>query len=67
MPSDLTSSPWFFALLASLATGLGGVLLAGISLALPDRFLKKGLPLAISFATGSLLAAVFLDLLPEVS
>lgn len=67
MPSDLTYSPWLFAILASLATGLGGVLLAGLSLVLPERLLKKGLPLAISFATGSLLAAVFLDLLPEVS
>ncbi len=67
MPSDPNYSPWFLAILASLATGLGGVLLAGLALALPDRILKKALPMAISFATGSLLAAVFLDLLPEVA
>ncbi len=60
-------SIWMAALGASLVTGLGGVLLAALALTLSDRLLKAVLPLAVSFATGSLLAAAFLDMLPEVS
>nr|WP_320131772.1 ZIP family metal transporter [uncultured Holophaga sp.] len=67
MLSELLHSPWAAALGASLATGLGGVLVAGLSLRLPDRLLKKALPLSLSFATGALLGAVFLDLLPELT
>ncbi len=52
---------YVFILVALLANGLAGM--AGALLS--DRWLKKRQPMLIAFAAGALLAAAFLDLLPE--
>lgn len=50
-----------------MLSGMGGVLVASLFLLIPTRVRTRLLPLLISFATGSLLATVFLDLLPELT
>jgi zinc and cadmium transporter len=49
----------------SAIASLGPVLLAGLLLAFKEARLRKIVPWLLSYATGTLLAAVFLDLIPE--
>jgi zinc and cadmium transporter len=49
----------------TLLGGVAGVLLASLFLLVPERVRTKALPLLVAFATGALLAAALLGLLPE--
>jgi zinc and cadmium transporter len=49
----------------TLLGGVAGVMLAGIFLLVPERARTRALPLLVAFATGALLAAALLGLLPE--
>jgi zinc and cadmium transporter len=49
----------------TLLGGVAGVLLAGIFLLVPERSRIRALPLLVAFATGALLGAALLGLLPE--
>jgi zinc and cadmium transporter len=49
----------------TLLGGVAGVLLASLFLLVPERARKGALPLMVAFATGALLAAALLGLLPE--
>ena len=49
----------------TLLGGIAGVLLAGVFLLVPERARARALPLLVAFATGALLGAALLGLLPE--
>ena len=49
----------------TLLGGLAGVMLAGVFLLVPERARARSLPLLVAFATGALLAAALIGLLPE--
>jgi zinc and cadmium transporter len=49
----------------TLLGGVAGVLLASLFLLVPQRLRARALPAMVSFATGALLAAALLGLLPE--
>jgi zinc and cadmium transporter len=49
----------------TLLGGLAGVLVASLFLLVPERARTRALPLMVAFATGALLAAALLGLLPE--
>lgn len=49
----------------TLLGGVAGVLLASLFLLVPQRARSRALPLMVAFATGALLAAALLGLLPE--
>jgi zinc and cadmium transporter len=49
----------------TLLGGVTGVLLASLFLLVPERVRSRSLPLLVAFATGALLAAALLGLLPE--
>lgn len=49
----------------TLFGGVAGVLLASLFLLVPERSRSRALPFLVSFATGALLAAALLGLLPE--
>lgn len=49
----------------TLLGGVAGVLLASLFLLVPERARTRALPLLVAFATGALLAAALLGLLPE--
>jgi zinc and cadmium transporter len=49
----------------TLLGGVAGVLLASLFLLVPERVRSRSLPMLVSFATGALLAAALLGLLPE--
>jgi zinc and cadmium transporter len=49
----------------TLRGGVVGVLLASLFLLVPERARSRSLPLMVAFATGALLAAALLGLLPE--
>jgi zinc and cadmium transporter len=49
----------------TLLGGVAGVMLAGIFLLVPERSRTRALPLLVAFATGALLGAALLGLLPE--
>ena len=49
----------------TLLGGVAGVLLAGVFLLVPERARSRSLPFLVAFATGALLAAALLGLLPE--
>ncbi|MBI2895457.1 MAG: ZIP family metal transporter [Deltaproteobacteria bacterium] len=53
--------PWLLIVVALVADGLAG-LAGGL---LSDRWLQRRQPVTVGFAAGALLAAVFLDILPE--
>ena len=58
-------TPFVLAILASFASGVGGVLIAGLLLCLPQAKRRAWIHPAVSYATGVLLGAAFLDMLPE--
>src|SRR5690606_17569625 len=49
----------------TLLGGVAGVLVASLFLLVPERSRARSLPLMVAFATGALLAAALLGLLPE--
>ncbi len=49
----------------TLLGGVAGVLVASLFLVVPERVRSRALPLMVAFATGALLAAALLGLLPE--
>ncbi len=49
----------------TLLGGVAGVMVASLFLLVPERSRARSLPLMVSFATGALLAAALLGLLPE--
>jgi zinc and cadmium transporter len=49
----------------TLLGGVAGVLVASLFLLVPERVRSRALPLMVAFATGALLAAALLGLLPE--
>lgn len=49
----------------TLLGGVAGVLLASLFLLVPERARARSLPMMVAFATGALLAAALLGLLPE--
>lgn len=49
----------------TLLGGVAGVLLASLFLLVPERVRSRSLPMLVAFATGALLAAALLGLLPE--
>jgi zinc and cadmium transporter len=55
----------FWIILATLVSGVLSVLAAGIFLALPSRAREAALPHLVSFATGALLGAALLALIPH--
>jgi zinc and cadmium transporter len=59
----LTTLPWI--ILATTASGVASVLAAGLFLALPARAREGVLPHLVSFATGALLGAALLALIPH--
>jgi zinc and cadmium transporter len=61
--ADMNTLAWIIGL--TLLGGLAGVLLAGVFLLVPERARTRALPLMVAFATGALLGAALLGLLPE--
>jgi zinc and cadmium transporter len=59
----LTTLTWI--ILSTLVSGVLSVLAAGLFLALPDRQREAALPHLVSFATGALLGAALLALIPH--
>ena len=59
----MTTLLWI--ILATLVSGVLSVLAAGIFLALPARAREAALPYLVSFATGALLGAALLALIPH--
>ena len=62
-PPALTTLLWI--ILATLVSGVLSVLAAGTFLALPARSREAALPHLVSFATGALLGAALLGLIPH--
>ena len=63
IPSALNTLTWI--VLATLVSGVLSVLAAGLFLALPGRQREAALPHLVSFATGALLGAALLALIPH--
>jgi zinc and cadmium transporter len=61
--ADMNTLAWIVGF--TLLGGVAGVMLAGIFLLVPERSRTKALPLLVAFATGALLGAALLGLLPE--
>lgn len=61
--ADLSTLGWIVGF--TLLGGVAGVLLAGLFLLVPERARSRSLPPMVAFATGALLAAALLGLLPE--
>jgi zinc and cadmium transporter len=61
--ADLSTLGWIIAF--TLLGGVAGVLLASLFLLVPERARARALPAMVAFATGALLAAALLGLLPE--
>jgi zinc and cadmium transporter len=61
--ADMNTLAWIIGL--TLLGGVAGVLLAGVFLLVPERARTRALPLMVAFATGALLGAALLGLLPE--
>lgn len=60
---DLSTLGWIIGF--TLLGGVAGVMLAGLFLLVPEKARARSLPLMVAFATGALLAAALLGLLPE--
>ncbi len=63
MAADVNTLGWIVGF--TLLGGVAGVMLAGIFLLVPERSRSRALPFLVAFATGALLAAALLGLLPE--
>jgi zinc and cadmium transporter len=63
MAADMNTLAWIVGF--TLLGGVAGVLLAGIFLLVPEQARTRSLPFLVAFATGALLAAALLGLLPE--
>jgi zinc and cadmium transporter len=61
--ADMNTLFWIIGL--TLLGGVAGVLLAGVFLLVPEHARSRALPLMVAFATGALLGAALLGLLPE--
>jgi zinc and cadmium transporter len=61
--ADMTTLGWIVGF--TLLGGVAGVLLASLFLLVPERSRSRSLPPMVAFATGALLAAALLGLLPE--
>lgn len=61
--ADLSTLGWIIGF--TLLGGVAGVLLASLFLLVPERARARALPAMVAFATGALLAAALLGLLPE--
>lgn len=61
--ADMNTLGWIVGF--TLLGGVAGVMLAGIFLLVPERARARALPLLVAFATGALLGAALLGLLPE--
>jgi zinc and cadmium transporter len=61
--ADMNTLAWIVGF--TLLGGVAGVMLAGIFLLVPERARARALPLLVAFATGALLGAALLGLLPE--
>jgi zinc and cadmium transporter len=61
--ADMNTLAWIVGF--TLLGGVAGVLLAGVFLLVPERARARALPFLVAFATGALLAAALLGLLPE--
>jgi zinc and cadmium transporter len=61
--ADMTTLAWIVGF--TLLGGVAGVMLAGVFLLVPERSRTRALPLLVAFATGALLGAALLGLLPE--
>jgi zinc and cadmium transporter len=61
--ADMNTLGWIVGF--TLLGGVAGVMLAGIFLLVPERARSRALPLLVAFATGALLGAALLGLLPE--
>ncbi|MEO8316328.1 MAG: ZIP family metal transporter [Pseudomonadota bacterium] len=61
--ADMNTLGWIVGF--TLLGGVAGVMLAGIFLLVPEKARTRALPLLVAFATGALLAAALLGLLPE--
>lgn len=58
------TAPWGL-MLATAASSVGAVSAAAVVLRLPESFRQRAVPLAVAFAAGTMLGAVFLGLLPH--
>jgi zinc and cadmium transporter len=63
MAADVNTLGWIVGF--TLLGGVAGVMLAGTFLLVPEQARARALPFLVSFATGALLAAALLGLLPE--
>lgn len=63
MATDMNPLAWTVGF--TLLGGVAGVLLASLFLLVPEQARSRALPFLVSFATGALLAAALLGLLPE--
>ncbi|MEO6079083.1 MAG: ZIP family metal transporter [Steroidobacteraceae bacterium] len=63
MAADVNTLGWIVGF--TLLGGVAGVMLAGIFLLVPERARSRALPFLVAFATGALLGAALLGLLPE--
>src|SRR6187549_4274623 len=63
MAADMNTLTWIIGF--TLLGGVAGVLLAGVFLLVPERARSRSLPFLVAFATGALLGAALLGLLPE--
>jgi zinc and cadmium transporter len=61
--ADMNTLGWIIGF--TLLGGVAGVLLASLFLLVPEKSRRQALPLMVAFATGALLAAALLGLLPE--
>jgi zinc and cadmium transporter len=61
--ADMNTLAWIVGF--TLLGGVAGVLLASVFLLVPERARSRSLPPMVAFATGALLAAALLGLLPE--
>jgi zinc and cadmium transporter len=61
--ADMNTLGWIVGF--TLLGGVAGVMLAGVFLLVPERARTRALPLLVAFATGALLGAALLGLLPE--
>jgi len=59
------SHPFAWLLASALLASVGTVLMAALTLVLPDHWRRAALPATVAFAAGSMLGAVFLGLLPH--
>jgi zinc and cadmium transporter len=62
LPADST---WWFVVLMGLLASLGALLPAAVVLFIPDAHRQQWMPYLLSFATGTMLAAALIGLIPE--